>query len=103
MPADTDDIVWLHAQRTVSIIELSEACGLPVASLEELVEYGALSPADPVARTFTAAYVATLRDAARLCADLELEMPAMALVMRFLGRIQDLEAEVRHLRAQLPR
>lgn len=103
MAAERDDAVWLSAGRTVTIVELSEACGLPVASIEELVEYGALSPADPSARTFTASYVVTLRDAARLCGDLELEMPAMALVTRFLGRIRELEDEVRHLRAQLPR
>jgi chaperone modulatory protein CbpM len=103
MATDSEDVTWLHAQRTVTIVELAEACGLTVASVEELVEYGALAPVDPEAQTFTAAYVATLREAARLCADLELEMPSMALVLRFLGRIHDLEAEVRHLKAQLPR
>ena len=103
MGPENDQVVWLQAQRTVTIVELSEASGLPVASLEELVEYGALAPADSAAQTFTAEYIATLRDAARLCSDLELEMPAMALVLRFLGRIHDLEAEVRHLKAQLPR
>ena len=103
MATDRDDVVWVHAQGTITIVELSEACGVPVASIEELVEYGALSPTDPAARTFAAAYVVTLRDAARLCTDLELELPAMALVLRFLGRIHDLEDEVRHLRAQLPR
>jgi chaperone modulatory protein CbpM len=103
MATDSEDAVWLHAQRTVTIVELAEACGLTVASVEELVEYGALAPVDPAAQTFTAAYVSTLREAARLCADLELEMPSMALVLRFLGRIHELEAEVRHLKAQLPR
>lgn len=95
------DAVWLHAQR-VTLVELSEACGLPVATVEELVEYGALAPADATG-TFTAGSAARVRDAARLCADLELETHAMALVLRFLGRIDDLESEVRKLRAQLPR
>ena len=103
MAPEADEVVWLHAQRTVTIVELAEACGLTVSSVEELVEYGALAPTDAAAQTFTGAYVTTLRDAARLCADLELEMPAMALVLRFLGRIHDLETEVRHLKAQLPR
>ena len=34
-------------------------------------------------------------------ADLELEMPALALVLSFLERIDALEAEVRNLAAQL--
>lgn len=95
------DAVWLHAQR-ITLVELSEACGLPVATVEELVEYGALAPAD-AAGTFRAECVARVRDAVRLCGDLELETHAMALVVRFLGRIDDLESEVRRLRAQLPR
>lgn len=96
-----DDAVWLHSQH-ITIVELSEASGLPLATVQELVEYGALAPAD-AAGLFTADCAARVRDAARLCADLELETPAMALVVRFLGRIGDLETEVRRLRAQLPR
>jgi len=99
MATERDDAVWLHAQQQVTLIELSEACGLPVASLEELVEYGALVPADPQARMFGAETLPALRDAARLCADLELELPALAIVLRFLDRIHHLEAEVRHLTA----
>jgi len=41
-----------------------------------------------------------VRKAARLCGDLELETSAMALVVSFLERIQELEAQVRRLRAQ---
>ena len=103
MATDRDDVLWLHAQGQVSIDELSESCGLPVASLRELVEYGALVPMDLAASEwrFTAEYVATVRTASRLCIDLELDTPALALVLRFLDRINHLEAEVRHLQAQL--
>lgn len=103
MATDNDEgAVWLHAQRRVTLVELSEACGLPVASIEELVEYGALGPVDE-SGLYAARCVATVRDATRLCADLELDMPAVALVVRFLERIHALEDQVRHLDAQVHR
>jgi hypothetical protein len=96
----TDEIAWFHAERRLTLIELCEASGLPEASIRELIEYGALSPV--AEDTFTAECVGTVRDAARLCAELDLELPSMALVVRFLARIHDLESEVRGLRARLP-
>ena len=102
METDRDEVVWLHTEHRVSLAELAEVCGLPASILEELVEYGALVPAE-TAGTFAVQYAASIREAARLCADLDLELPAMALVLRFLERIHGLETEVRHLQAQLPR
>ena len=102
MATDRDDALWLHTQRQLTIVELSETCGLPQDLLRDLVEYGALSPADPQAPewAFSARYVASLRTAARLGSDLELETPVLALVLSFLERIERLESEVRHLSAQ---
>ena len=103
MATEQEDALWLHAQRQVSIIELSQSCGVSEALVRELVEYGALAPADPGAEEwcFTADCVVRVRIAARLCGDLELETPALALVLSFLERIDELEAEVRRLSAQL--
>jgi len=84
-------------------VQLAQASGLDESRLRELVEFGALSPDDPAAgdRCFSAACVARVRSAARLAQDLELDTHSMALVLRFLERIEALEGEVRHLAAQL--
>lgn len=99
MEREQGEGAWLHAQARLTITELSEACGLPQASLEELIECGALARDE--AGLYAARCVGTVRDAARLCADLELDSCALALLVRFLERIRTLEAEVRHLSAQL--
>ena len=103
MATDSDDALWLHAQARFSMLELAQCSGLPETVLRELVEYGALSPAeaDAVEWAFGGDCVARARTAARLRRDLELETPALALVLSLLERIDQLGAEVRHLHAQL--
>jgi chaperone modulatory protein CbpM len=98
-PAGAD---WLHAESQVTLVELSRSSGLPEEVLRELVDYGALEPAEGAGEwCFSADCVVRVRTAARLRNDLELETPSLALVLSFLERIQHLEAEVRHLHAQL--
>ena len=103
MAAERDDILWLDERVLVTITELSECAGVSEAVLRELVEYGALAPADPHERdwTFSAHWVVSVRTAARVCHDLELETRALALALSYLDRIQRLEDEVRRLNAQL--
>ena len=93
--------LWLHAEQTITIDELAGASGFSVAEIRELVEYGALTPSAEAA--FSAACVGCVRRAARLRDDLELDMPALALVVSFLERIETLESELRKLTSQLPR
>jgi chaperone modulatory protein CbpM len=102
MADERDEVMWLNAQREISIVELAQASGLTEATVRELVEYGALAPRDPQAPqwSFSATCVATVRKAARLGNDFELETPAMALLISFLERIDQLEDEVRRLDAQ---
>jgi hypothetical protein len=69
--------------------------GLSEAEVRELVEYGALSPADAMNWTFRAACVARVRAAMRMRRDLELDTAAFALVVSFLERIGELESQVR--------
>jgi chaperone modulatory protein CbpM len=97
-----DEMVWLHAERHVSMTDLSEWSGLPQSVIRELVDYGALKPAGGP-ETFGGDCVTRLRAAARLRNDLELETPALAIALSFLERIQALEATVRRLDAQLAR
>lgn len=104
MAPDDPDTLWLHARGQVTIVDLSQCSGLPEAILRELVELGALAPADRDATQwqFSAQCVAHVRTAARLRGDLELDTASLALVLSFLERIARLEDEIRHLHAQLP-
>jgi len=98
--ADENEAVWLEAHVRVTLVELSRCSGFPEATLRELLEYGAIAPGE--GETFPGDCVGRFRRAARLGEDLELEVPAVALVLRFLERIESLEAEVRRLHAQVP-
>ena len=100
---DENDVMWLHSHAQVTIVELAECSGLPEPVLRELVEYGALEPADPQARewVFGGDCVVRVRTAARLRNDLELETPALALVLALLDEIHRQEGELRRLGAQL--
>lgn len=101
---DEDEItVWMHARRRVTLVELEQFSGFPVTVLQELVELGALAPADPDAPDFSAECVARLKAAARLARDLELDTPALALALAFMERIEQLEARLRELDAQQAR
>ena len=101
MPTERDEAVWLHTQAQLSIFEVAQSSGLSQELLRDLVECGALPLADPQAWTFGADCVTRLRTAARLRNDFELEDDVLALVLSFLERIEELQAEVRHLGAQL--
>jgi hypothetical protein len=104
MSADRESPQWLHGHYQVSIVELADTCGMSETIVRELVEYGALAPADPAAEPwmFSAEWIGRMRKAARIRADLELETAAFALVLSFLERIDRLEAEIARLGAQLP-
>ena len=85
---------------TISIDDLAATSGLTVAELHELVEYGALTPRGEF---FSIQCVSCVRRAARLRRDFELDLPAIALIVSFLERIETLELEMRQLSARLPR
>lgn len=105
MVHESESVAWLHAERRITIAEVAECCCLPEAAVRDLVECGALPPADPGASSweFAADLLPGMRVAARLCADLELEARALPVVLGLLHRIERLETEARALRAQLVR
>jgi len=98
----TETAFWMDTRTRLTITEIAESCGITESVVQELVEYGALTPSgsQPTEWVFGAECVMSVRKAARLCNDLELETSAMALVVSFLERIHELEAQVRRLRAQ---
>jgi chaperone modulatory protein CbpM len=91
-----------EAREPLSLSQLSELSGLPEPMLRELVEYEALLPIDPRAPSwsFGAYAVFTARTASRLVRDFELDVYGVSVLLRYVERIDALEAEVRTLRAR---
>jgi len=104
MTEQRPEVLWLHSETRITIVELAQFSGLPEAVLRDLVDHGALAPhGDDDDWTFAADCVARLRKAARLRVDLELDAATLALVLAYLERIERLEGEVRRLVAQAAR
>lgn len=105
MTNDRCEAVWPDEEGRLRLGDLAEASGLSEAELAELVEYGALTPADEAAGqwVFSVRSITVARSARRLREDYELEPHGVALVLAYLDRIRELEAQLRALQAQLPR
>ena len=105
MAPEEAETAWMNEQTEVTLDELAALSGLPDMTLRELVECGALVPHDPEGArwTFSARCVVTLRSAGRLGSAFDLDANALALTLSFLERINELEAELHAMRAQLPR
>jgi len=89
----------------LALSELADQAGLTEIELHELVEYGALAPANETGGQwlFSAHSVTIARTAHRLGVEYDLEPPGVALLLAYVERIRELEAEVNALRALLPR
>jgi chaperone modulatory protein CbpM len=99
------EAMWLDEGGDVTLVELTRCSGLTAGEVRELVDLGVLVPsaasaADP---TFPASSISAARVAARLRNDFEVDTRGLALALTLLERIQSLEAELRAIRAQLPR
>lgn len=105
MKTESTEALWLHEHRELSLEELCELSGLSEAELRDLVDWGVLAPAEPDAPrwTFSAERLMVARSAFRLRKDFELDAHGVALAVTLLERVRDLEAELRNLRARLPR
>ena len=99
------EVLWLDEHRVVSLTELVEISGLREAELLELVSAGALPARDAPegGLAFSARVVTMARTACRLRDDFELDTRGLAVALRLLERVRDLEGEISRLRAQLPR
>ena len=97
----TLEVTWLDSRETVSLPELSRACGMSMDELAELVEYGALVPLAPTGREslFSASCVVPLRTVSKLCMDFDLDVFTAAVLMGYLDRIDELERQVLSLQA----
>lgn len=92
---------WLDASAPLNLAELSRICGMSSAELDELVEYGALSPLNPDQSEprFPAQCIPRLRTVGKLRRDYDLEPFALVILLEYLDRIETLEAQLRALQA----
>ena len=101
--------VWealrIDERGTIDWAQLIEMSGVPESELREMIEDGALAPLEPGAATwsFDPQALVLARAAGRLRRELDLDAHALAVVLRFVARIEALEAELRALRAGIPR
>ena len=96
------EVLWLDEHRVVSLHELVEFSGLRETELLELVHSGALPVRDEPGggMAFSARVVTMARTACRLRDDFELDTRGLAVALRLLERVRDLEGEIARLRAQ---
>lgn len=105
MKIELTEASWLNERYEFSLEQLCELSGLSEAELRELVDCGVLEPTDPDQPdwTFSADRLLVARSAFRLRRDFDLDPHGVALVVTLLERVRGLEAELRELRARLPR
>jgi chaperone modulatory protein CbpM len=102
VPIDTAEA--LDDGGALTLAQLAELSGLPESVVRELVDYGALAPAETQATTwtFSSHCVVIARRAHHLRDDFDLDAHAVSVLLGFVERIERLEAELRALRAQAP-
>lgn|SRR5487761_24645 len=105
MKAILTEVLWLDEHHTLSLSELSEFSGLAPDDLNELIDYGVITPIEQHTEPmrFPASCVVTAKTAGRLRTDFELDAHAVALAMTLIERTHELEAQLRELGAQFPR
>jgi hypothetical protein len=103
--AEHTEFLWLTDDNEFSAAELAELSGISAAELDELVEYGAVTPVNPDVSpwTFNGRCLLTIRTACRLRVSFDLEPHGVALIVSLLDRIHGLESQLDSLRAQTPR
>jgi chaperone modulatory protein CbpM len=115
--AETTEVLWLDEHHELSSTELVTLSGLSSAELQHLIDCEAILPiaaakpvvVEPAAEVdlaqarFSAQCLALARTASRLRNDFDLDLNGLALTLRLLSRVHELETELRHLRAQRPR
>jgi chaperone modulatory protein CbpM len=103
MQIEASEVLWFE-QHVLTLPELAELSGLPTAMLQELFDWGAITPLEHGTHEirFGASALRSARSARRLQADFELDLQGVAVALRLLERIGELEAQLQALRARLP-
>lgn len=105
MKAKLTEAIWIDTHHQVSLAELAELSGLSEAEIDALAEYGSIALADPAPgkHLFRAECIVSARAACRLRDAFGLDVHGIAVALALLDRVHGLEAELRELRALLPR
>lgn len=95
--------MWLDENHLITLDELVELSGLPIADLQNLLESGVLKPNNKAEAIwhFNSHYLVSIRILSRLKRDFELEPNAFALTLIFLEKIRNLEFQLRGLNSRL--
>jgi len=103
MNSETIEALWLSDAAVCHIDHLVEVSGLSLEEIEDLVDSGLITPAEPppAPRTFHLVHVVTVRTARRLRDDFELDRNGVALALTLLRRIDRLEAELAATRLRM--
>ena len=85
MRIELTEVFWLHEHDALSVNELAELSGLSEAEINELVDYGAITPIDTDAhpRIFAAHCIVPARTARRLRDDFDLNTLGVALALTY--------------------
>jgi chaperone modulatory protein CbpM len=99
------EALWPDERETLPLRALAELSGLSEDELLELIDCGALAPFSEGSgqHTFSAVSITVARTARRLRDDFELDPHGVAVLLAYVERIRELEAQLRALRARLPR
>ncbi|HWW21429.1 MAG TPA: chaperone modulator CbpM [Steroidobacteraceae bacterium] len=103
MRIELTEVLWFE-EHSITLAELSELCALPLPLLQELVGGGAIEPLETAGSEprFGAQALNAARAARRLRDDFDLDASGLLLALGLLERVQELEREIRTLRARLP-
>lgn len=103
MTIRTVEAVWLNTSDICSLEHVMEVSGLARDDILNLIETGILTPSndDPHNYFFHTECIVVARTARRLRDDFELDDQGVAIAMRLLERIKDLEGELASLRSRL--
>lgn len=99
IPAKTVSLtesIWLNGSDICSLAHIVEVSGLSARDVLDLVDTGVLKPAndDPDNYFFCVECIVTARRARRLRDDFELNANGLALALRLLQRVEQLEREL---------
>jgi chaperone modulatory protein CbpM len=111
MKIEVTEVRWVDQHGACTLHELAEASRLSEDDVRELVALGVLRPLQPAgsqsaaeaeAPRFAAECLVTMRMVRRLRDDFELDPQGLSIALALLERIDDLERQLRALRAQRP-
>lgn len=94
MKAEHDEVLFLDENLECSYVEFLQLSGLTEEELLTLMDCGVLMQVSVDSRTFDGRSLATARSACRLRKDLELDPHALAVIIKLLDRIGELEARL---------